>query len=433
MAVNLTELTEAEKAGIEQFEKPEEGWTKSFGLELGPVSAQDNFDPDYFKLEIEGIFKRNWLHVGRDSDLPRKGSYFTRELEGLGYSILIVRGMDDKIRAFHNVCSHRGNQLVWDEHPTAENRGSCRQFTCKYHGWRYSLEGEIAYVNNAPDFGGLDPEKLKLPEIHCDVWAGFIFVHFAKNPSMGLREHLGPEIAQLEQYPFDRFTQVHRMEAEVNANWKLFIDAFAEFYHVPYVHAKLNNPGGTLSGDKPPFLIPFFKAYGKHRMLTSGGQYANTAGRGLLPAQEIFKATIHGPVNPPDIGPIPDVCNPGRVKGWGMDMWHIYPNFVLMTWSRNTIVTYDYWPVSVDKHRFIFDYLFVAPKNASERLAEEMVVSVSKDFALQDSNVLEAVHRRMKSQVRTEFQFSDQEVLLRHLHHVVRQDVEAYKAEIAGS
>jgi phenylpropionate dioxygenase-like ring-hydroxylating dioxygenase large terminal subunit len=166
-------------------------------------------------------------------------------------------------------------------------------------------------------------------------------------------------------------------------------------------------------------------------MLSSGGQFANLKGRGNLPSQDVFKATIHGPFTPPDLGPLGPLSNPGRLKGWGMDMWHIYPNFVIITWSRNTYVTYTYWPTGPDSHTFIFDYYFVPPKNASERLAQEMVVAVSKDFALQDSNVLEATHKRMKSQARTEFQYSDQEVLLRHLHHVVQQDVLAYKEEIA--
>jgi phenylpropionate dioxygenase-like ring-hydroxylating dioxygenase large terminal subunit len=431
MAIDLTQLTDTEAAGIDNFEKPAVGsWTESFGLDFSPIDAKDNYDPEFYELEKEGIFKRSWLHIGREADLSRKGTYFTREFDGLGYSVIVVRGMDDKIRAFHNVCSHRGNQLVWDETPTAETRGNCRQFTCKYHGWRYALDGEINYVHNAPEFRGLDPDKLKLPEIHCDVWAGFIFLNFDKFPRQTLREFMGPELVKLEEYPFDKLTETHRLEAVVKSNWKLFIDAFAEFYHVPYVHAKLNNPQGDPGGDKPPFMLPFMKAYGKHRMLSSGGQFANLKGRGVLPAQETFRATIHGQLDPPDIGPLSEISNPGHLEGWGMDMWHIYPNFVIITWARNTVVTYTYWPDGPDRHQFIFDYHFTPPKNASERLAQEMVVAVSKDFALQDSNVLEAAHRRMKSEARTEFYLNDQEVLLRHLHHVVRQDVEAYKREL---
>jgi len=431
MTIDFTKHTETEAAGIDEFEKPEVGtWTEAFGLDFSPVDARDNFDPAYYELEKEGIFKRSWLHVGREADLPRRGTFFTRELDGLGYSVIVVRGLDDRIRAFHNVCSHRGNQLVWDETPQNETKGNCRQFTCKYHGWRYDLEGNIDYVHNAPEFRGLDPDKLHLPEIACDTWANWIFLNFEKEPRQTLRAFLGDDLVKLEAYPFHKLTETHRLEAVVNSNWKLFIDAFAEFYHVPYVHAKVNNPQAEPGGDKIPFMLPYMQALGKHRMLSSGGQYANKKNRGQLPSQSVFKGSLYGPAEKADLGDLGEASNPARLGGWGMDMWHIYPNFVILTWSQNTVVTYTYWPLGPDSHQFIFDYHFVPPKNASERLTQEMIVAVSKDFALQDANVLEAVQRRMKSEARTEFQYNDQEVLLRHLHHVVRQDVEAYRLEL---
>jgi phenylpropionate dioxygenase-like ring-hydroxylating dioxygenase large terminal subunit len=435
MTIDLNQLTPAEADLIEPFPKPETGsWTRSFGMDMTPVDMSDHFDPEFYELEKEAVFKRSWLHMGRVEKLPRKGSYFTRELEFLNLSIVIVRGMDDEIRAFHNICSHRGNQLVWDEVPQQEVQGMCRQFTCKYHGWRYDLEGNVGYVHNAPEFefGGIDPDRLKLPEIHCDVWAGFVFVNLAKEPPQSLREFIGPDLVGLEQYPFHKLTERHRLEAEVGSNWKLFMDAFAEFYHVPYVHASINNPqgNGVFGGDKPPFMIPWFQPFGKHRMMSSGGQYANKKGRGVLPSQEIFRGALYGAHEAPDIGERGPVSNPGRLEKWGMDTWQLYPNLVIMTWSQNHYLVYEYWPISVDRHKFIMDFFFVPPTKASERLTQEMIVVISKDFALQDANVLEATQRRITSGARTEFFYNDQEVLLRHLHEVVRGDVDDYKREL---
>ena len=124
-------LTETEAAGIQSFEKPSAGsWTEAFGLGTGKVSFKDCYDPEFYELEKEAVFRRTWLHMGRvEHMLPRKGTYFTRELEFLGVSVLIIRGMDDEIRAFHNVCPHRGNKLMWDEYPDRESKGACRQ-TC---------------------------------------------------------------------------------------------------------------------------------------------------------------------------------------------------------------------------------------------------------------------------------------------------------------
>ena len=426
--------TELEAQMIEHFPKPPEGsWTRAFGLDFSPVSGRDNYDPEFYELEKEAVFRRSWLYAGRVEKVARKGQYFTREYEFLNYSVIVVRGMDDRVRAFHNVCSHRGNQLVWDEVPSAETSGTTRQFQCKYHGFRYFLDGEISYVHNAPEYEGLTPENLKLPEIHCEVWAGFVFLNFMEEPAQTLQEFIGPELWQLEQYPFHKLTENHRLEAVVNSNWKLFMDAFAEFYHVPFVHASINNPQGAATiGDRPPFMIPFFKRYGKHRMLSSGGQYANKKGRGFLPSQQVFRGTLYGPMDAPDIGERGPLSNPGRLTGWGMDTWQLWPNFVVLTWSQNYVITYQYWPIDADRHQFLMDYYFVPPKNATERLTQEMIMAVAKDFALQDANVLEATQRRLKAEARDEYHYSDQEVLLRHLHAMVAEAVEEYRAELAG-
>ena len=119
------------------FPKPAEGsWTEHWP-ELGtaPVDYTDSYDPQFFEDERNAIFKRTWLNVGRVEKLPRKGSYFTKELPsaGPGTSLIIVKGNDGEIRAFHNLCRHRGNKLVWNDFPGEEVAGSCKQFTCKYH------------------------------------------------------------------------------------------------------------------------------------------------------------------------------------------------------------------------------------------------------------------------------------------------------------
>src|SRR6516165_7267047 len=130
-----------------RFPKPPEGsWTQHYP-ELGtePVSYEDSISPEIYALEREAIFKRAWLNVGRVEQLPRKGSYYTKDIEAAKTSIIIVRDMDDRVRAFHNVCRHRGNKFIWGKTPRDETSGTCRQFMCKYHGWRYDLTGELQF------------------------------------------------------------------------------------------------------------------------------------------------------------------------------------------------------------------------------------------------------------------------------------------------
>src|SRR5262245_57147765 len=102
-------------AAVARFPKPSEGsWTEHYPeLSTGLVSYEDSISPEFFELERDAIWKRAWLNLGRVEQLPRNGSYFTKELAVARTSIIVVRGLDGEIRAFHNICRHRGNKLVW--------------------------------------------------------------------------------------------------------------------------------------------------------------------------------------------------------------------------------------------------------------------------------------------------------------------------------
>ena len=154
------------------FPKPAEGsWTEHWPhLGTAPVSYDDSNSPAFFELEREAIFKRSWLNVGRVEELPKAGSYVTREIAAARTSIILVRDREGRIRAFHNICRHRGNKLVWQDFPQEETSGSCRQFTCKYHGWRYGLDGELTFVQQESEFFDLDKADYPLVAVHCEVW-----------------------------------------------------------------------------------------------------------------------------------------------------------------------------------------------------------------------------------------------------------------------
>ena len=105
------------------------------------------------------------------------------------------------------MCRHRGNKLVWNDFPREETHGTCRQFTCKYHGWRYDLEGALTFVQQPQEFFDLDAAEYGLRPVHCDVWNGFIFVNLDTQPRQGLREFLGPMVTGLDDYPFGKLTE----------------------------------------------------------------------------------------------------------------------------------------------------------------------------------------------------------------------------------
>jgi phenylpropionate dioxygenase-like ring-hydroxylating dioxygenase large terminal subunit len=224
---------------LPHFNKPDAGsWTEHYP-ELGtaPVDYTDSIDPAFFEAEREAIFKRTWLNVGRVERLPRTGSYFTKELPsaGPGISVIIVKTKDGSIKAYHNVCRHRGNKLVWNDFPHEETSGTCRQFTCKYHAWRYNLDGDLTFIQQEDEFFDVDKGQYGLVGVRCEIWEGFIFVNLDQD-AKPLSDYLGPLAKGIQGYPFHEMTETYSYRAEVGSNWKLFIDAFAEFYHAPVLH-----------------------------------------------------------------------------------------------------------------------------------------------------------------------------------------------------
>ena len=214
------------------FTKPDAGsWTENYP-ELGtaPVDYTDSIDPAFFEAERDAIFKRTWLNVGRVERLPRTGSYFTKELPsaGKGMSVIIVKTKDGSVKAYHNVCRHRGNKLVWNDYPHEETSGTCRQFTCKYHAWRYSLDGDLTFIQQEDEFFDVDKSQYGLVPVRCEAWEGFIFINFDEH-AKPLADYLGSLAKGIEGYPFHEMTEYYSYRAEVGSNWKLFIDAFAEF------------------------------------------------------------------------------------------------------------------------------------------------------------------------------------------------------------
>src|ERR671922_894477 len=151
------------------FTKPPEGsWTEHYGMGTGPISYEDSISPAHYELVRDAIFRRTWLNVGRVEQLPRPGAYFTKELDAARTSVVVVRDKDGEVRAFHNICRHRGNKLVWNDFPREETQGVCRQFTCKFHGWRYDLDGALNFVQQEGEFFDLDKAGRGLVPVRCD-------------------------------------------------------------------------------------------------------------------------------------------------------------------------------------------------------------------------------------------------------------------------
>jgi Rieske 2Fe-2S family protein len=412
--------------------KPPEGsWTAHYP-ELGvePISYEDSISPEFYGLEREAIFKRSWLNVGRVEQLPKGGSYFTKEIQIAKTSVIVARDKDGQVRAFHNICRHRGNKLVWSDFPGEETSGTCRQFICKYHAWRYDLDGSLAFVQQESEFFDLDKSAYGLVPVHCEIWEGFIFINLAKEPSQSLREYLGPMITSLEGYPFGQMTERWYYRTEVKANWKLFMDAFQEFYHAPVLHARQNPPLVASAAQQAGFEAPYYKIEGPHRLVSTSGIRAWEMGPDMLkPIDAIARSGLFGPWDMPklDMDKPPPGLNPAGCDPWGLDSFQVFPNFVILIWGQGWYLTYHYWPTSAGSHMFEGTLYFVPAKTARERIAHELAAVTFKEYSLQDANTLEATQSMVESRVVERFPLNDQEILCRHLHKEVGNWVEAYK------
>lgn len=392
-------------------------WAQEYP-ELGtaPVPIEPCISQEYFDLERERLFKKVWLNVGRVEELPNPGDFFVRDIAVARASILVVRSVDGQVRAFHNVCSHRGNKVCW------EQSGHChRVFSCKYHGWGYGLDGTLQVVPDESQFHELGKETNGLTPVAHGICGGFIFVNLSPQPSESLDQYLGDFKSRLEGYPFEEMSTFARYEAEIKVNWKVAVDAFLEPYHAAFVHKR--SLANAIPPGNPYQHIPWMKLYRYHR---SQSIEANPAGE-LTPAQSLCMQ--FGGINPklfPDrTGKFPSFLNPGSISTWGGDVNTVFPNFFLDV-LLGSLVTYHFWPVAVDRTIFEFRFYHGKPKNAAEAFAQEYSKILYRDVLLEDMGTLEYTQAGLSSGAKTHMQLQDNEIAVRHSYKVVEDFVGFY-------
>lgn len=407
-----------------RFPKPAEGsWTEHQpGLGTGAVSFADSVSPRSHELEAEAIFRRAWLHVGRVEQVPRPGSFFTKEIAVAKTSVVVVRGQDGQVRAFHNICRHRGNKLVWSDRPRDDIAGVARQLVCKYHGWRYGLDGACTFVQQEEEFFDLDKGELGLVPVHCEIWAGFIFVHLAPEPPQTLREFLGPMVSAIEDFPFDRLTERYGFRSTVAANWKLMMDALQEQYHAPVVH-RSQRPE-NFEAHAAGFEAAHYQIDGPHRMFnTPGIRPWELPDDHIKASERLVRGGLFGPWDPPAFHEATQIpgAKPGGHETVGVALFEIWPNFGIQLWERGWYHTYQHWPVAHDRSVFEWNQYFAPPRNAADVIAQEMTAVSAKEFGLQDDGLIQSVQSSLGAADLLEFPLGDQEILCRHLHRTVAE------------
>ncbi len=201
------------------------------------------FSPDIFSLESQHIFHREWVCVCREEQLSSATNSLALDI--LGESVLLLRDKDGVLRAFHNVCRHRGAKLCRADNTDADKptllRGGAlpnHKVMCPYHSWTYDFSGHlIAAPHLAAD--SYDKSAFSLHQIRLATWGGFVFLNFSPEPTASLANQLGNVMSRTARYPLAELRIGQTIRYRVQANWKVVLENYNECYHCAGVHPEL--------------------------------------------------------------------------------------------------------------------------------------------------------------------------------------------------
>ena len=374
-------------------------------LGTAPLPTEPYVSEEYFALERDRVFQRCWLNVGRVEEIPKAGDYFVREIAICRASVLVIRGADGVVRGFHNVCSHRSNRLVKGE------RGSCRGIlNCRFHNWGYSDEGKLISVPDEENFYNFDKKDHGLTPVNTDLWEGFIFIHLGPDPAESLREYLGGVADRLDGCPFHEMKLFQAYRVEEQANWKVVLDAQNELYHLPHQHRwTLGNvfAKDELSGSRFRDLT----LYGHHNSWSA--EYGQS--------QKLTTLKVVLFLNRDDT---PEFLIPQGFAG--MEHFNLFPNTVLTLYQvgrSSSCITYNLWPIAVDRTVWEIRFYFREASSARERLQQEYFKCLIRETLEEDSAAHENVHAGVASRAKSHILLQDDESPIRHFRKVLEHHV----------
>jgi Rieske 2Fe-2S family protein len=379
-------------------------------LGTGPVPKMPYVSPEYFKLERETIFRRVWLFAARVEEFANVGDFVTKNFEVCGVSVLLVKGKDSIIRAFHNVCSHRLAKLVADE------RGVSRSFTCRYHGWNYGLDGSLRSAPDADSFYDISFKDCALTAIKLEIWNGFIFVNFAPTPEQTLLEYLGPMSSKLSEHAFQDCPTSAVVSAEVDVNWKAMLDNFQETYHLAFVH-RLSVGDRAFAEDNPLGHPLSFEFFGPHRFM---GIWGNPDHK---PAKVEGLAASYGGVSGAGASQQTARYKEIRHKNWQLDVHGIFPNLLIEV-APTFFYTIEFTPISFTRTRWTSRMYLPRAESAGHRISQEYHIAAFRDTAIEDLAVLSSLQSSMMSDAKDMLHFQANEALCRHSYNTVQKYVE---------
>jgi choline monooxygenase len=336
---------------------------------------------DFYEHELKSVFSRSWQLAARSDQVSAPGRYVTSDIAG--EPVVIVRGNDHVLRAFFNVCRHHAAAVM------TEPEGKAAQLRCPYHGWTYSLEGEL---KGTPDFSGVcnfDRASTGLVPLQLAEWENWIFVKLDERP-MALIDFFGEDlVTEISSLQLSELHWFERRHYSFDCNWKVFVDNYLDGgYHVPYLHKGLDS---VL--DYSNYMIE----NGKHHCLqwspiVSDGAEAQT----------------------------------GAVRKGDRALYYwIYPNFMI-NWYDGVMDTNLVIPRGVDQTEVIFDFYFLDVVSDEARRRNLASVAVGQRIQDEDVAICKSVQRGLNSHAYNTGRLSVRREAGEHLfHRLLHADVSA--------
>ncbi|KNY16118.1 dioxygenase [Shinella sp. SUS2] len=348
--------------------------------------------PALLELERQHVFREHWQIACHVSDIPEPGNYLAMDV--VGERALILRGQDGAVRAFHNICRHRGSRLVADE------KGSCRNaLVCPFHGWVYNLDGTLRGAARPRSFPPLDKNEFALKALEYEIWQSFVFIRFAPGPQPSVAALMKPFEAELAHYRTGEMIPAGAIwTQETPVNWKSVRDVDNEGYHVAMAHPALQDLYGSTYYDEPfvDGLCRSFATYNPHAgRRWSVRNYVKISPENHALPERLRKAWIY---------------------------FGLFPNAVIAV-TPETVQFYQEFPLGVGKTLLRGGIYRYRQEERAHRLARYLAFRIDRDTQAEDVQLTVWSNEAMTSNAFAGFYLSDLEYGVRTHHDHLRKVV----------
>ena len=315
------------------------------------IGADCYLDPRYLEAERAQIFRRSWQYLCHEEALREPGSFLAADVQGR--SIVAIRGEDGALRAFYNVCKHRGHELL-------NGSGAVRAVTCPYHAWTYGLDGRLRRARRCELIEDFDPAGISLTPVQVEVFRHLVFVNLDPEAA-SLAAQTGGLSREVERYAPDLgdLTFAHRLTYTVRANWKAVVDNFLECYHCPVAHRDF-----VTLVEMDTYRVTTHGIWSSH--MARAGRRQNRA-YGVAGAD----VTDHA-------------------------VWYLWPNTTLMRYpGRGNFMVWRFIPTGPEETCEEFDFFFESAPPAADEM--EAIRFIDEVLQPEDIGLVESVQRGMRT------------------------------------